>query len=221
MSAGGLPAFGAHLPPNDPSLLAHQILSQARFRMRIARSGHAGWWDAFVGWITRVWHALLGAFAQRLHVGGKTSIVAGDLLLAIVAGLVVLFAVRLLLTYVRAQELSVSETALAPHVAAQTLYGQALQLAEQADYSAAAAMLFRACLAALDLQGIVHDERSRTVNECLAQLRERAPQLTVPFDALARIFTAAIYADTPVTGAQWNAARQAYLQLTQSEQHAA
>jgi hypothetical protein len=189
--------------------------------MRIAPSGHTRWWDALVGWLSRVWHALVGAFAQRLHVGGKTSIVAGDLVLAIVAGLVVLFAVRLLLTYVRAQELSVSETAVPPNVTAQTLYGQAVQLAEHADYSAAAAMLFRACLAALDLQGIVHDERSRTVNECLAQLRERAPQLTVPFDALARIFTAAIYADTPVTGAQWNAARESYLQLTQGKRHAA
>jgi hypothetical protein len=221
MSAGGLPAFGAHLPPNDPSLVAHQILSQPRFRMRIAPSEHAGWWDAFVAWLTRAWHALVGAFAARLHVGGSTSIVAGDIVLAIAAGLVMLFAVRLILTYVRAQEVPVSQPDLPRHACAQTLYAQSLHLAGQDDYSGAAAMLFRACLAALDVQGLVNDERSRTVNECLAQLRERAPQFTVPFDALARIFTAAIYADAAVTRAQWNTARESYLQLTQGERHAA
>jgi uncharacterized protein DUF4129 len=221
MSTGGLPAFGAHLPPNDPPLVARQILSQERFRMRVAPSEQARWWDAFMAWITRAWHGLVDAFAQRLHVGGKSSIVAGDVLLAIVAGIVVFFAMRLLLTYVRPQELSVSREAVPSQVAAQTLYAQALQLAEQHEYSAAAAMLFRACLAALDLQGIVHDEHSRTVNECLAQLRERAPEFTVPFDALARVFTTAIYADRPVTAAQWNAARESYLQLAQGERHAA
>jgi hypothetical protein len=107
----------------------------------------------------------------------------------------------------------VHSRALAHNADAQTLYLQSTRAADRGDYAEAASLLFRAALAALDLRGVVHDDPSRTVNECRAAVRERAPQSTAPFDTIARTFTAALYADAPVSAQQWNAARSAFAEL--------
>jgi len=216
-----LPIFGASRPPIDAHLLARRILSASRFRMRVETPSRKTWWDFAVGWLSDRWNQLVYAFAHHVRVGATTSIAAGDIILLVAAGAVLFVAIRLVANYVREGTTAKSVQIVPPRVAAEALYACSLRIAAEGDYAAAITLLFRSALVALDLRGIVHDEPSLTVNESRQEVRRRAPRFTAPFDALARIFTAAVYAEALVTPAQWSAAREAYDKLAQGSGDAA
>ncbi len=222
MTAGGLPQFGAQRPPIDPQWLARSILSQARFRMHLAAPARKTWWDAVTAWLADRWKQLIDAFAAHVHVGAKTSVAAGDVVLALAACVVLIVTVRLLSGAVRDanHNVRVPRENLPPRTA-EALYAQSVRCAELGEYAAAIALLFRAGLGALDVRGIVHDEPSRTVNECRMQVRAHAPRAAAPFEALAWVFTAVVYADARVTAGQWDAAHRAYAQLARAADDAA
>lgn len=210
----GLPAFGAQPPPHDPHALAREILSERRFRVHVANPAHKTWWEVATSWLQDRWNELGRTFAHHVHIGAKASVAAGDIILAVTAGVVLIVAIRLISAYVRETVIPAHAVReIAPHLAAEALFAQSMHAGELGEYAAAIALVFRAALAALDIRGVVHDQPSRTVNECRREVRERAPAFLAPFDALARIFTAALYADAPVTQAQWAAAREAYTRL--------
>jgi len=210
----GLPAFGAQPPPMDPNTLARRILSEPRFRVRVAAEPHKTWLDIAISWLRDRWSALVSAFAHHVHVGANVSIATGDIILALTAGVVLVVAARLVSAYIRENGIPVrGAREFSPRLAADALFAQSVRAGERGEYAAAISLLFRAALAALDIRGVVHDEPSRTVNECRREIRKRAPRILGPFDALARIFTAVLYADAPVTQAQWAAAHDAYTRL--------
>ena len=171
------------------------------------------WWDVLTAWLGDRWNQLIDAFAHRVHVGAKASIAAGDVILIAASVLVLVVLVRLIAGYVRDTAKTQGATLLSPHVAAEALYAQSIQAANQGEYAGAIALLFRAALAALDVRGVVHDDPSLTVNECRRQVRGSAPRFVVPFDTIARAFTSAVYAEALATPTQWNAAREAYAQI--------
>jgi hypothetical protein len=174
------------------------------------------WWDALTDWLGKRWHDLVDSLFRNVHIGGNAGTALGDILLIGLILLVVIVLARLLWSTVRVGT-AASGTPLADTAAdAATLHALSLQAARRGDYAHAIVLLFRAALAALDVQGVVHDDPSRTVNECRRAVRAKAPRLAAPFDEIARPFTAVLYADEPVTEVQWNAALNAFAALPRS-----
>lgn len=166
-------------------------------------------------WLADRWHQIVDAFSHHVHVGPKVSLAFGDVLLAAAIAVVAIVGIRLILSIAREQNRpAAGSRLLAQRLDADALYAQSTRAAGRGDYRAAATLLFRASVTALDLRGVVHDDPSQTVNETRAAVRAHAPASISTFDVIARTFTAALYADAPVSMEQWGAARNAFLQLT-------
>lgn len=217
-----LEQFGTKAPAHDPQALARAVLAQSRFRMQVAGVRPRTWWDAARDWLGERWHQLIDAFSHHLRIGAKTSVALGDVLLVLAIVLVVAVAMRLLLGMAREGAAATSGAhALPLRADAGALHAAAQRAAEHGSYAAAIALLFRAVLATLDAQGLLRDDPARTVNECRRDVRSRAPRLSAPFDAIARTFTAAVYAEARVAPEQWREAERAYAALAQPQSDAA
>lgn len=204
--------LGRQAPPHDPAALARSILSQSRFRVSVHAPQAHTWWDSVRQWIGDRWNQLMDAFSRHVHVGGRWTIAAGDVLIAVIIALVIVVVIRLLLTMARdaAAPPGIHASALPVHADARKLHTAAMHAAERGAYAAAVALLFQASLALLDARGMLRDDPARTVNECRSDVRRRASRLSPPFDRIARIFTAAVYAEDRLTPAQWSDAQDAY-----------
>ena len=211
----GLPRFGAAVPRTDPQHAARTILSQARFRVAVAAPARRTWWDAVRDWLGARWHDLMQALFGRVHIG-KAGAALGDIVLIALVLVVIFVLIRLLASAVRVGSLRSAGRAPGAAPDAAALHEMSLAAAARGDYALAIVLLFRAALAALDVQGVVHDDPSRTVNECRRAVRAKAPPLAADFDAIARPFTAVLYAGEPVTEAQWRAALQAFTRFPQA-----
>lgn len=211
-----LASFGSHVPARDPQALAREILSQSRFRIHAQTPAARTWWDAVRDWLGDRWNQLLNAFSHHVRLGGSASTAIGDVLLAVIIVLVVVVLVRLLLSVARDGFAGAGDgiSALAVPADPAALHQQARQAAQQGAYALAIALLFRASLAALDARGLLRDDPARTVNECRRDVRARAASLSGGFDCIARIFTAAVYAEDRVGAEQWNDAQRAYDEIT-------
>lgn len=156
-------------------------------------------------------HALFG----RVHIG-RVNAAAGDALLIALVLLVIVVLVRLLANAVRVGSIKEVDRVQSAAPGASALHEMSLSAAARGDYALAIVLLFRAALAALDVQGVVHDDPSRTVNECRRAVRAKAPTLAEHFDAIARPFTAVLYADQPVSEGQWRSALKAFANFPQA-----
>jgi hypothetical protein len=217
------PAFGSQQPPTDPAALARGILEQPRFRIQTqAAPGHT-WWDMLRQWLADRWDKLMSAFAHNVHLGPSASVAIGDVLIAVLAGLVVIAGARLLLSMARehAASTALSASALPEHADAEKLYDAAQRAAAARAYALAVALLFRASLAALDVQGVLRDDPARTVNECRRDVRARAARISFAFEKIARAFTAAVYAEQGAGSEQWLDALRAYDALAAVQNDAA
>lgn len=154
------------------------------------------------------------ALFGRVHLHGSAA--TGDVLLVVLVLVVIFVLVRLLMSAVRVGSANAEYRAQGAPPDASALHELSLAAAARGDYALAIVLLFRAALAALDVQGVVHDDPSRTVNECRRAVRAKAPPLAQDFDAIARPFTAVLYADEPVTEGQWRAALQAFAHFPQA-----
>lgn len=210
----------ARHPPLDPQALAHTILSEKRFRVAIPTT-HRGLWEMFWGWVRDLWSRLADAFFSHMHIGNRSSVVLGDVLAVILIAAVILILLRLTVGIVRdARHPRSQARALAELPDPQALYAQSRQAAARGDYRTAVALIFRAALLRLERLGLVREDPSRTVNECRRSVAAREPALASVFDAIARPFTAAFYAEVPVAQAQWLSAHDAYVTLPQEQSHA-
>lgn len=207
---GGLPPYGRFTPRVDPQHAARSIISQARFRVALSEPARRTWWDVFKDWIGARWHDLMHALFGRVHIGGKAGVAFGDVLLVALVLLVIVVLARLLWSTVRVGSARSQTRALAVAADAAALHELSMAAATRGDYALAIVLLFRAALASLDVQGVVHDDPSRTVNECRRAVRAKAPPLAEAFDAIARPFTAVLYADQAVSEAQWQSALRAF-----------
>ncbi len=212
MTLAGLPAFGANAPPIDPRAAARLILAERRFAHRNPLQ-QTTWWDRLGNWLGGEWDRFVQAFGHNVHVAPGVSVLFGDLLVAAAAILVIAVLVRLLSLYARERSDAAAAVPIAGRLTARTLYQQSVTAEANGRYALAVTLLFRASLAALDVRGVVHDDPSFTVNECRRQIGRGEQQFIAPFDALARIFSDVLYADTPVSRESWLEARRAYAQL--------
>ena len=206
---GGLPPYGSARPALDPAAVARSVLAQPRFRIQVEAPAHRTWWDALHDWLGDRWNDLMQLLSRNVHVGTKTGAAFGDILLVALVALVVIVAVRLLWNTVRVGTVRDMPARPGAHEDAATLHARSLAAAERGDYAHAILLLFRAALAALDIQGLLYDDPSRTVNECRREVRAKAPALAAPFDAIALPFADALYGDRTITQAQWRAACEA------------
>lgn len=210
----GLPPFGSSIPKTDPQHAARAILAQARFRVAVTAPARRTWWDALRDWLGARWHDLMHALFGRVHIG-RADAAIGDALLVVLVLVVIFVLVRLFASAVRVGSVRAADRSDEPSLDAGALHELSLTAASRGDYALAIVLLFRAALAALDVQGVLHDDPSRTVNECRRAVRAKAPPLAEKFDAIARPFSAVLYADEPVSEAQWRAALQAFAYFPQ------
>jgi uncharacterized protein DUF4129 len=90
------------------------------------------------------------------------------------------------------------------------LHAAALEAARAGDYARAVALLFHAALLALDRGSNIAYDPALTAGEYRRIVRRRAGWLSSDFDVLARIFTAAAFAQTPTDEPDWRQAAAAY-----------
>jgi hypothetical protein len=208
--------LGTQQPPHEPAALARRILSESRFRVLLPAHQARTWWDTLMQWIADRWNQLLDAFSHHLHVGGNWSVATGDVLIAAVIILVIFIIVRLLMSMAKEPDAAsgIRTSALRVHADPAELHAAAMAAAQHGAYAVAVALLFQAALAVLDARGVLRDDPARTVNECRSDVRRRAAQLSAPFDRIARIFTAAVYAEVRMNPDQWTQAQEAYTAFT-------
>jgi hypothetical protein len=204
------PSFGALHPAIEPHALAVQILSEHRFRIRVAPKPQKTWMDAAWQWLADRFASLVDAFSRSVHLGRAASVTIGDVAIALAVGIVIFACVRLAMQAAREQSASAAGVSLEARETARALYDRAVAAAAERRYAAAIAFLFRATLAALDMRHTIDDAPSHTVNECKSEVRARAAQLYAPFEHLARAFTAVAYAQSPASESEWSAARSIY-----------
>lgn len=168
-------------------------------------------WAAVRDWWSKLWRAL---FAHA-HLGRQTTIAIGDVLIALVALVLIVVALRL----VRDLQLERSRAnrnaqPLVELPDAQTLYRRACDAAARGDYGGAALLLFAATIALLDKRGAIALTSSATVGELRRDLRARDAALLEPFDTVAAPFVQRAYADRPITPVEWEHAQQAFETLS-------
>ncbi len=210
----------ARRPPLDPQALAHTILSEKRFRVAVPTT-HRSLWEIVLGWLRDLWSRMADALFSHVHIGRNASVILGDVLALALIAAVIFIVVRLILGAVRdAQRPRATSRALAESPGAAELYALSRRAAAQGDYRNAVALIFRAALLRLERLGLVRKDPSRTVNECRRAVAAREPATAAVFDAIARPFTAAFYAELPIAQAQWLAAHDAYVALPPERRNA-
>lgn len=216
------PSIRRSAPPAALRVLAARELSNPRYRLG-ASSGRSRaalpWWLQLWQWVAEQWSAFWRRVFGTVGIGRGQTVVVGDVLLALAAAAVFVAALRLLggLMLERASR-GGGQTVRAAAAGAPHWYAGACERARYGDYGAAAQWLFAAALASLSARGVLDDDRSRTVGEFRRALASQEAGLLPAFDAVARAFVAATYAQAPVAAAQWERARDGYLALQQAMQ---
>ena len=161
-------------------------------------------------WLYDRWSDLWNALASHLKIGPGGAAILGDLLVAACVAAIAIVGAHLLLRLQYEGMRNQQVTSLAPPRSAHALAALATQAANAGDFARAVRLLFMAAVTLLDLRGIMRDERSATVNQLRRRLRERDGALEPAFVEIARLYTAAAYAQTPADPQAWQRARAAY-----------
>jgi len=202
----------ARRPPHGARDLAREILLQKRFRVAVPSTHRTLWemfWDWVRGWWSRVWDALF----SHVHIGNRASVIIGDVLAFALIAIVVVVLVRLVLGSLRDARRPDGARALPASPDPSALYELSREAAARGDYRMAIALLFAAAMRRLERLGIAREDPSRTVNEWRRTLRGAQPSVLPAFDAIARRFVEAFYAEKPVARGEWMEAHDAYVAL--------
>jgi hypothetical protein len=202
----------ASRPPLGARDLAREILSERRFRIAVP-STHRTLWEIVWDWLRGMWSRVWDALFSHVHIGNRTSVIIGDVLAFALIAVVVIVLVRLVLGSLRDARRPDAGHRLIESPDPGALYELSRQAAAGGDYRMAVALLFAAALRRLERLGLAREDPSRTVNEWRRTLRGTQPAVLPAFDAIARPFVAAFYAETPVARAQWMEAHDAYVGL--------
>ena len=202
-------------PPADARTVARDVLRDPRFRVFSRKAAAATWWQRAWEWAGERWSRLADALLARMHVSRPASAVAADLLLLVLIACGCVAVVRLIPSLARTdgEETARGQPLPAARADPREMYRSSTAAAQEGDYTRAVIRLFSATMAALDVRGIVAAVPSATVNDVRWELRKvRAPQAPA-FEAIARPFGAAAYAERPIREAEWVAARDAFIAL--------
>ncbi|HEX5275032.1 MAG TPA: DUF4129 domain-containing protein [Candidatus Rubrimentiphilum sp.] len=202
----------ASRPPLGARDLAREILSQKRFQVAVP-STHRTLWEMFWDWLRGLWSRVWDALFSHVHIGSRASTILGDALAVALIAVVVIVLVRLALGSIRDARRPDGAHALPELPDPGALYDSSREAAARGDYRMAVALLFAAAIRRLERLGIAREDPSRTVNEWRRTLRGRQPSVLPAFDAIARPFVAAFYAETPVARGAWMEAHDAYVAL--------
>jgi hypothetical protein len=209
----------ASRPPLGARDLAREILLQRRFRVAIP-STHRTLWEMFWDWLRGLWSRLWDALFSHVHIGNRASVIVGDALAFALIAVVVVVLVRLALGSIRDARRTDAAHALPESPDPGALYELSREAAALGDYRMAVALLFAAAMRRLERLGVAREDPSRTVNEWRRTLRGTQPSVLPAFDAIARPFVAAFYAEMPVAHGQWMEAHDAYVALPVELSHA-
>jgi hypothetical protein len=214
-------AHAAAAPPPSPvgSTLA-AILANPAYHERESSAQaqvHKSWWQRFVEWLVGIFSRLFEGIANAA--GGVPFL--GQILVVLVMGLiavlVLLMGYRIARYVLSLRRVRTSDEAGEPIAAdepADALYARARAAAASGRFGAAVALVFRAGLLQLDVRGVIPYDAARTAGEYRRSVRRRCAPAAAPFDALARSFTLAAYAESPVDERDWRGADDAYHSFT-------
>jgi hypothetical protein len=207
------PVLRSAAPPANVQIVVREVLSQRQFRVPVIPA-HRTLWEMFWDWVRGVWSRLTDALSAHVHLSNGTAVVLGDAIAAALMLIVIIVAVRLLLGVLRdRRQRGEHWQALHSSGDPDDLYDLSLAAARRGDYARAIALLFGAAVLTIGGAGAMRADPSRTVNEWRRVARARNAALGALFDVLARRLTQAMYAERPVSAAQWDEAADAYMSL--------
>lgn len=201
--------------PHDIVRAVRQELAwPGRYHLHVTRGEQRSWLQIAFQWIWDRWLELERAIATHIHVGPTGATLLGD---GLILAAVVIFgyvAARLLMS-IQAEHLQAVEAyEIGSQRSAHLLARAAADAAQAGDYARAIRLLFAAAVTLLDLRGVVRDDASATINELRRALRERSADADGPFLTIARVYTAAAYAEERIDENAWNGAQSAYAALS-------
>ncbi len=203
-------------PPHDPAAVARAILSDSsRYHLALShvRVRPKSWLQNGFEWVRDRYDALVHALAAHVHVSRTESFALGGLVIAVLAVVMGVAAFRLLRELNPETVRPARTNAIESGPDARALYARSLRAAQAGQFARATTLLFAAAVAGLDLRGTLRGDPSATVGEFRRALRARDATLLPKFDAIARPFTAAAYAERSIDEAEWTSARAAFAQL--------
>jgi hypothetical protein len=202
-------------PRQDPSAAARAILAQAAYRTAVTAPAAAPketLWERILRWIGDKIGQAFDAVARVTQGVPLLGEVFAILLIGIAVGGLAFVAFRLANGLIAKRRIATEADGEALPVSASVdqLHAAALAAARSGNFARAVALLFQASLVLLDRSGRVPFDPSRTAGEYRRLVRRKAQFVARDFDALARIFTAAVYADEPIGEVDWSAASTAF-----------
>jgi hypothetical protein len=204
-------------PPHDiVRAVRAELAVPGRYHLQAAARPHQSLLGALFQWFWERWNSLWTFIAHHLRIGRGGASLIGDIVVVVCVLLIAAVAAHLLAQFQLEQARRARSVEVAPVRSAHALAVAAAQAAESGDYARAIRVLFMAVVTLLDLRGVVHDDRSATVNELRRALHERDGRLEPAFIEIARLYTSAAYAETPVDERAWRNARAAYDEVAAS-----
>ncbi|HTX55494.1 MAG TPA: DUF4129 domain-containing protein [Candidatus Acidoferrales bacterium] len=172
--------------------------------------------DHVLQWLWDRWSDFWHMLTAHVKIGPAGAALVGDaVVVAAVVGVAMILAHLLVELQLRRMQRD-QAMPLGSARSAHALANAAGWAADEGDYGRAIRLLFMAAVTMLDLRGIVRDERSATINDLRRELRGRDDRLDESFAAIARLYAAAAYAQTPADAQAWQRARHAYDELIAS-----
>ena len=170
--------------------------------------------DQLLQWVWDRWSEIFRALTSHIKIGPQGTSLIGDALIVLCVVAIGAIGAHLLvqLQYERSRRERV--VALSSARSAHAFAMAAVAAANAGDYARAIRLTFIAAVTLLDLRGVMRDNRAATINELRHTLHERDGKLEGPFAEIARLYTAAAYAQTPAGPDAWQRARAAYDDLT-------
>lgn len=182
----------------------------------VATAAHSSILAQMLTWLWDRWTDLLTQIERHVHIGKTGTALIGDALVALCVVAIALVGAHLLAQLDLERVRRERATALAPARSAHALAALAAQAAAAGEYTRAIRILFIAVVTLLDLRGVVRDEQSLTVGELRRALHEHDGRLEPAFVEIARLYTAAAYAQVGADEGAWQRARAAYDTLAAS-----
>jgi hypothetical protein len=193
-----------------------ELAVPGRYQLSAPTVRHRSLFDAVFQWLWDRWNELFHALFSHIKIGPQGTSLIGDAVIVICVVTIAAIGAHLLMQLQDERSRRDRAVALAPARSAHAFAAAASAAANAGDYARAIRLLFIAAVTLLDLRGVMRDERSSTVNQLRRALHARRGNLDQPFAEIARLYTAAAYAQSPAGADAWDRARTAYDQLVTS-----
>lgn len=203
-------------PPAElQRLAAAELAVPGRYHIEASHAapGPRSAWLIIWDWIRDRWNDLWRAAFGHAKSVRNGAFVVGDIIIAAVAALLIVVALRLLATLVIDRRGASRAVRLDDEPDAAALYAAACASARSGDYGRASVALFAAAIVVLSSRDLVRDDRSATVGDLRRTLQADRAALLAPFDDVAATFVTGAYAERPVSSQDWERARTAYLRI--------